>query len=268
VNDNDDLLSEKLAALAESLMALKGLGRQLTADQQKLVELAHAQPRLRPTMAPAESDAAAPATAPPPREISDAAAAERQSELDRIRDLLGDCTRCKLHEGRQNIVFGAGNPGAELMFVGEGPGAEEDRQGIPFVGRAGDLLTKMIEAMGKKRGDVYIGNIVKCRPPGNRDPEADEVQACIPFLHAQIEAIQPRAIVCLGRVAMQNLLNTKVAVSKLRGQWQDFQGIPVMPTYHPAYLLRSPQAKRPTWEDLQKVIAHLNWTVPQRTKGK
>jgi len=260
VSNNEELFAAKLSELTDSLLALKNLGRQLTADQEKLVALARTQPRLHPTAA----DAPAGDNHPERPRLS---AAEAQVELDKVREILGDCTRCKLHEGRQKIVFGAGGAGAELMFIGEGPRAEEDRQGIPFVGRAGDLLTKMIQAMGKSRDDVFIANIVKCRPPGNRDPEPDEVATCIPFLEAQIEAINPRVIVGLGRVAIQNLLQTKTPISKMRGQWQEYRGIPVMPTYHPAYLLRSPGAKRPAWDDLQQVMVKLGWQPPQRKKG-
>jgi uracil-DNA glycosylase len=180
--------------------------------------------------------------------------------LEDIRRELGDCRRCKLASTRTNIVFGEGNPEAELMFVGEGPGADEDATGRPFVGRAGQLLTKMIEAIDLKREDVYIANVVKSRPPGNRAPEADEVKACIPFLFRQIAAIRPKLIVALGNPAMQALLDTKIGITKMRGQLQDYprvSGIKVLPTFHPAYLLRSPDKKREAWEDLKKVRAFL-----------
>jgi len=176
------------------------------------------------------------------------------NSLDVIRNTLGDCKRCKLHKGRKNIVFGEGNPRAEIMFIGEGPGAEEDIQGRPFVGDAGRLLTSLIEKMGFKREDVYIGNIVKCRPPGNRDPEEDEVSACIQFIRSQIEAISPKVIVSLGRVSSQTLLETKTPISKLRGVFYQYCGIPLMPTFHPAYLLRNPKDKRLVWEDALKVL--------------
>jgi DNA polymerase len=165
--------------------------------------------------------------------------ADPARRLAEIRDELGDCVRCKLHQGRTNIVFGVGNPRARLMFVGEGPGADEDAKGEPFVGRAGKKLDQMISAIGLTRQQVYIANVVKCRPPGNRDPERDEVATCSPFLHAQIEAIRPRVIVALGAPATRTLLNTRVGITKLRGTWQSFRGIPVMPTFHPAYLLRA-----------------------------
>lgn len=180
-----------------------------------------------------------------------------EESLKKIRETIGDCTRCKLHPGRTQIVFGAGNPHARLLFVGEGPGRDEDLQGEPFVGRAGQLLTKMIEAMGFKRSDVYIANVVKCRPPENRLPEPDEVATCSPFLLQQIQAIHPKVIVTLGNLAAQTLLATKQGITKLRGEFQQFQGIPLMPTYHPAYLLRNPEMKKPCWEDLKKVISLL-----------
>jgi uracil-DNA glycosylase len=174
-----------------------------------------------------------------------------------IRTDLGDCTRCKLHKGRNKIVFGDGNPKAELVFVGEGPGADEDAQGLPFVGRAGKLLTQMIEAMGLQRKDVYICNVVKCRPPENRAPEKDEVTTCSPFLLRQIDTIAPKVIVCLGSVAAQTLLETNRGISQFRGQWLDFRGRKLLATYHPAYLLRNPSAKGEVWKDLQKVMSAL-----------
>ncbi len=158
--------------------------------------------------------------------------------LEQVREILGDCTRCKLHKERSRIVFGVGNPNADLFFVGEGPGAEEDRQGVPFVGRAGKKLTQMIQAIGYTREEVYIANVVKCRPPGNRDPQPDETATCSPFLFAQVQAVRPKVIMTLGSPATKLLLNTKVGITRLRGKWQEFQGIPVMPTFHPAYLLR------------------------------
>jgi DNA polymerase len=178
--------------------------------------------------------------------------------LAQIREELGDCQRCKLAGGRTQIVFGVGHPEADLVFVGEGPGADEDRQGEPFVGAAGQLLTRMIVAMGFDREDVYICNIVKCRPPGNRVPEPDEVEACEPFLQRQIAAIRPRMIVALGKTAATVLLKTKSPINAYRGRFHSYQGVPVMPTYHPAYLLRTPSAKRDVWEDLQKVMAELD----------
>jgi len=180
--------------------------------------------------------------------------------LEDIRRDLGECQRYKLWSTRTNIFFGEGNPKADLMFVGEGPGADEDATGRPFVGRAGQLLTKMIEAIDLKREDVYIADVLKSRPPGNRAPESDEVKACIPFLFRQIASIRPKLIVALGNPAMQALLNTKEGITKMRGHFKDYPHIPgikVLPTFHPAYLLRSPDKKREAWEDLKKVRAFL-----------
>lgn len=171
-----------------------------------------------------------------------------------IRNDLGDCTRCKLHRlGRTQIVFGVGNPDADLMFVGEAPGQDEDIQGFPFVGRAGQLLTKIIEAIGLKREDVYIANVLKCRPPGNRNPEPDEVASCEPFLRRQIEAVSPKVIVALGSFAARTLLQTEEAISRLRGRVYKYGRARLVATYHPAYLLRSPDKKRETWEDMKRV---------------
>ena len=163
------------------------------------------------------------------------------------------CTRCRLAEGRQTVVFGSGDPDADLMFIGEGPGAEEDRQGLPFVGRAGELLTRIIGAIDMTRDQVYIANIIKCRPPQNRDPEPDEVAACRGYLERQIDLVRPRLLVALGRIAAQALLGNDTAIGKLRGQWYMVRGVPTMVTFHPAALLRNPALKRPLWEDLQKV---------------
>ncbi len=184
--------------------------------------------------------------------------------LPLIRENLGDCTRCKLHKTRKNIVFGDGNPKAQLVFVGEGPGADEDAQGLPFVGRAGKLLTQMIEAMGLQRKDVYICNVVKCRPPENRQPEKDEVTECSPFLLRQIDTIGPKVIVCLGSTAAQTVLQTNRGISHFRGEWLEFRGRKLMATYHPAYLLRNPAAKGEVWKDLQKVMAELGLAVKRK----
>jgi DNA polymerase len=177
--------------------------------------------------------------------------------LDEVRARMGECTLCKLHKGRHNIVFGVGDPKARLMFVGEAPGEDEDLKGEPFVGKAGQLLTKMIEAMGLRRQDVYICNTVKCRPPNNRNPEPDELAACEPFLKGQLASVKPEAIVTLGKFAAQALLREQTPISRLRGQWREYEGIPVMPTFHPAYLLRSPQEKVKVWDDLQSVMKKL-----------
>jgi uracil-DNA glycosylase family 4 len=197
--------------------------------------------------------------------------------LKLIREDLGDCTRCKLHkQGRKQIVFGVGNPRAELMFVGEGPGADEDAQGEPFVGRAGQLLNNMIKAMGLRREDVYIANIVKCRPPGNRTPERDECETCSPFLMRQIAVVKPKVIVALGAVAAKNLLAINAPMSELRGRWYDFKpagvrsddpawpGARLAVTYHPAFLLRDPRQKGEAWKDLQMVMKYLGIEPPKK----
>jgi uracil-DNA glycosylase family 4 len=224
-------------------------------------------PALRPqTSAPAPQAAALAATSAVPAGILPLVPAASLFEvLDRVegdtlelvREHLGECTRCRLHKQRNKIVFGAGNPRAELVFVGEGPGHDEDVQGLPFVGRAGKLLTQMIEAMGLQREDVYIANVVKCRPPENRKPEDDEVATCSPYLYRQLDVIAPKAIVCLGGVAAQTLLKTKDSISRFRGNWFDFRNTKLLATYHPAYLLRNPAAKSEVWKDLQKVMSFL-----------
>lgn len=183
--------------------------------------------------------------------------------LQAVKDDIGDCQRCKLSRGRKTIVYGQGNPRAELMFVGEGPGAEEDEQGLAFVGRAGHLLTDIIEkGLRMRRADVWIGNVIKCRPPQNRNPEPDEIVACQPFLEAQIRAIRPRVIVGLGKFGAQWLLKTAQPITRLRGQVGEYEGIPVMPTYHPAYLLRNPAGKKEVWEDMKAVLRLLGRPVP------
>jgi uracil-DNA glycosylase family 4 len=197
----------------------------------------------RETAAPGEAE-----TAPPAPEIF---------TLDEIRAELGDCRRCKLYKGRTNLVFGEGPPDADLMFVGEAPGADEDQQGRPFVGAAGGLLNNMLSKLGLRREEVYIANILKSRPPGNRDPEADEIAACLPFLKKQIAALRPRVIVTLGRIAAHALLGTKEPLTRLRGRWQQYDHVRVMPTFHPSYLLRAPQERRKTWEDMQQVMEYL-----------
>ncbi len=222
-------------------------------DLQKLA--ASAPPKIAPLPLP---------TAPAPS-LFDASDKIADDTLLKIRADLGECTRCKLHKHRHTIVFGDGNPKAELVFVGEGPGADEDAQGLPFVGRAGKLLTQMIEAMGLQRKDVYICNVVKCRPPENRTPDEDEVGTCSPYLLRQLDVISPKVIVCLGAVAAKTLLKTNRGISQFRGQWLDFRSSKLMATYHPAYLLRNPNAKGEVWKDLQKVMAVLGL---QAKKGK
>ncbi len=205
--------------------------------------------------------------------------ADPTTALKLIREDLGDCTRCKLHkQGRKQIVFGVGNPRAELMFVGEGPGADEDTQGEPFVGRAGQLLNNMIKAMGIRREDVYIANVVKCRPPGNRTPERDECETCSPFLMRQIAVVKPKVVVALGAVASKSLLAMNSSMSELRGRFYDFtpagarsidpnwQGTKLAVTYHPAYLLRDPRQKGEAWKDLQMVMKYLGLEPPKKSE--
>jgi DNA polymerase len=218
---------------------------------------------------PAAAGAPAPAptpepgrTAPPaPRAAAAEAppsAEERAAALAAVAREAEACERCKLCRGRTTVVFGTGDPDADLMFIGEGPGAEEDRQGLPFVGPAGQLLDKIIQAIGLERPQVYIANIVKCRPPGNRDPQPDEAAACRPFLERQIELVRPKVIVALGRVAAQALLGNDLPLGRMRGRWFTVQGVPTMVTYHPAALLRNRHWKRPTWEDMQAVRDRLH----------
>lgn len=188
----------------------------------------------------------------------DRSPAQNVKSLEELRAEIGDCRLCKLCSGRTHVVFGVGNPNARLMFVGEGPGRDEDLQGEPFVGRAGQLLTDIItKGMGLMREDVYIANVVKCRPPDNRNPEPDEVAACEPFLKRQIDLVRPEIIVALGKFAVQTLLQNKAPISRLRGNWHRYHGIKLMPTFHPAYLLRNPADKRLVWQDIQKVIQEL-----------
>lgn len=193
---------------------------------------------------------------------------EKMSTLEELREFVGDCKRCKLAPLRTHLVFGVGNPQADLMFVGEAPGADEDARGEPFVGRAGQLLTDIIErGMGLSRSDVYICNVIKCRPPDNRNPEPDEVAACEPFLMRQIDIVRPRAIVGLGTFAVQALLHVKTPISRLRGVWQEVRGVRMMPTFHPAYLLRSPGEKRRVWQDIQEVMKLLGLKPPPRGRS-
>ncbi|MGH9737649.1 MAG: uracil-DNA glycosylase [Candidatus Acidiferrales bacterium] len=219
-------------------------------------------------------EATMPKSAPSPAIIPQVAGASLFEEriendsLDRIReDITPRCTRCKLHKARKQIVFGVGNPKAQLVFVGEGPGRDEDEQGEPFVGRAGKLLTQMIEAMSLRRQDVYICNVVKCRPPENRLPEKDETATCSPYLIRQLDVIHPKVICCLGACSAQTLLNTAQGISRFRGEWFEFRGAKLIATYHPAYLLRNPAAKAEVWKDLQKVMAVLGLRPAKKTKS-
>lgn len=191
--------------------------------------------------------------------------------LEAVRLDLGDCTRCKLHAHRTKLVFGVGNPKADILFVGEGPGEDEDKRGEPFVGRAGQLLTRIIEdGMGLRRADVYICNIVKCRPPQNREPEADEIATCLPFLERQIAAVAPKVIVTLGRPSTSTLLGKPVAITKLRGKWHEYRGVPLMPTYHPAYVLRqyTAEVRRHVWEDMKEVLRRVGREPPPPRRGQ
>jgi DNA polymerase len=215
-------------------------------------------------MTPAKTTASAkvastPSTLPP-------VIGDKPTALKLIRKDIGDCTRCRLHKGRTNLVFGVGNVNAELMFIGEGPGADEDAKGEPFVGRAGQLLNNMISAMGIKREDVYIANVVKCRPPSNRTPEKDECDTCSPFLMRQIDVVKPKVIVALGAVAAKNLLAVSDSMANLRGRWYDFRDSKLAVTYHPAYLLRDPRQKKETWKDLQMVMKYLGMKPPKKEK--
>lgn len=208
---------------------------------------------VRPAPAPPPPETAAVERVAPPPSPTPAPSEPRLASLDQLAAEAQVCESCRLCRTRNKVVFGSGDPRAALMFVGEGPGAEEDRQGLPFVGPAGELLTKIIQAIGLDRNQVYIANVVKCRPPGNRDPMPDEAAACRRFLDGQIAAIQPKVIVALGRVAAQTLLGTDLPLGQMRGRWFSVQGRPVRVTYHPAALLRTPAWKRPTWEDMQLV---------------
>ena len=220
------------------------------------LELSRPKPKAEKEAAPAEVPPA-PAVVVPARSRVELSPLER---LQAVRDEIGDCQRCKLAPTRTNIVFGSGNPNADLVFIGEAPGSDEDEQGLPFVGRAGQLLTKIIESIDPgnlKREDVYICNILKCRPPNNRNPEPDEVQTCSPFLRQQLAAIRPKVVCCLGKFAAQYMLKSETPISALRGTFHDMDGMRVIATFHPAYLLRSPDKKREVWEDMKQIRAEL-----------
>jgi uracil-DNA glycosylase family 4 len=189
------------------------------------------------------------------------------NSLEELEDFITNCDKCRLSKERKNIVFGEGPPHARLVFVGEAPGMDEDLTGKPFVGQAGKLLTDIIKAMGLTRDHVYICNIIKCHPPRNRDPERDEIEMCLPFLEAQLSLIQPEIICAIGRISAQSLVREDFKITRERGQWQSFRGIPLMPTYHPAYLLRYPQAKKAVWEDMQKIMKKLGLKDPREFKN-
>jgi len=247
-----------LAAEAKALLAsARELLRELAEEGVETLPRAEARPSAAAPEAPALS---APALRPPAVQpaLLDAGPWPERPTLEEVRQVLGDCRRCRLASGRTQIVFGDGNPDAELMFIGEGPGETEDQRGLPFVGRAGELLTQMIEkGLGIPRAEVYICNVVKCRPPGNRAPQSDEVAACSPFLDGQIAAVAPRVIVALGKPAASRLLGREVPITKVRGTWHEYRGIPLMPTFHPAFVLRqyTPENRRLVWEDLKAALA-------------
>jgi uracil-DNA glycosylase len=245
-------LLEYLAAIGYGDLYLRG--RPAAASPGLAEPALDAAPRRDPGEGDDDGPSLFPAPSPPPPPARPSLDPEaRAARLAEISAQVAACRLCKLCEGRNKTVFGSGSPTAELMFIGEGPGAEEDRQGLPFVGRAGELLTKIVQAIGRTRDEVYIANIVKCRPPGNRDPQPDEVAACRPYLEEQIALVAPRVLVALGRIAAQTLLGTDAPIGRLRGRWFTVQGVPAMVTYHPAALLRNPALKRPTWEDMQQV---------------
>jgi DNA polymerase len=247
------------AALAALVRDVRALAEFQAASGVRWVPLAAAPAApARPSPPPAGVVKVAPRTA----DLFGLPGLDATASLAELRAFIGDCQRCKLAPGRTNLVFGIGNPRAALMFVGEGPGHDEDVQGEPFVGRAGQLLTEIItKGMKIARADVYIANVVKCRPPGNRNPEPDEVATCIPFLARQVQLIRPRVIVVLGSVAAQALLGTRTPITRMRGTWHEYEGIKVMPTFHPAYLLRNPADKKLVWEDIKQVMRELG--LPQ-----
>lgn len=251
--DGNDELVDLVRAVREHLRFELELGSVLPELSGEVL----ARAAVEPAVAPAPP-AAPPAPLDPPAAPE---AGDRRTRLRQIEAEVRACTQCRLHEGRTQTVFARGNPDASLVFVGEGPGFREDEQGVPFVGPAGQLLDKMIAAMGFSEDEVYICNVVKCRPPENRTPNPDEAAACLPFLRGQLAIVAPRAIVALGRCAAETL-GVAQAGQRWRGVWGTYDGVPVMPTYHPAYLLRSPEQKRPVWQDLQAVVAALGRTLP------
>ncbi len=228
-------------------------------------------PRYEPPAQPRAAAAAPAAQATPVATAQEPTLSpdEKRQRLQQLEEQVKSCTRCDLHRTRTNTAFSRGSSDAELVFVGEGPGAEEDRQGLPFVGKAGQLLDQMIKAMGYERDEVYICNIVKCRPPKNRKPEQDEIAACTPYLREQLELLGPKAMVALGATGVQGLLGTTIGITRMRGRWKLYKGrIPLMPTFHPAYLLRSPDKKRAVWDDLKQVMQRLGKPIPSRSGDK
>lgn len=244
---------ELIAALRAHLLYLRSTG----IDGLPTTSIIDA-PAPRVERPPSERPQAVASVAPPSADLFDLPTVRAAGTLDDLRATIGECRRCKLAPGRTHLVFGVGNPHAALMFIGEGPGRDEDLKGEPFVGRAGQLLTEIItKGMKLRREDVYIANVVKCRPPENRNPEPDEISACQPFLRRQIEIIGPKVIVALGTFAAQTLLGVRTPISRLRGHWYDYHGVKLMPTLHPAYLLRNPADKKLVWADIKMVLAEL-----------
>jgi uracil-DNA glycosylase len=239
-------------------LGVRGVSRDAAWRQRKVPNVSEVPEMLDVPEVPAPP-AAVPTPAPTVIPLTHTADSSPETLLAALKEEIGpQCKRCKLHTlGRKQVVFGVGNPQAELMFVGEGPGADEDQQGEPFVGKAGQLLTKIIEAIGLRREQVYIANVIKCRPPGNRNPEPDEVEECEPFLFRQIDAIKPKVIVALGKFAAQSLLRTTEPITRLRGRRYNYRGAVLIPTFHPAYLLRNPSSKREVWEDMKTVMGIL-----------
>jgi len=255
-------LGRVIDRLGDYLQHLKDEGvRSVEVQAGQLQQLCAAPPR---TAAPPRQEPVSAAVSRPAAVAQHAAAIDAAAGLQAIAAHVKACKKCSLHEKRKNTVPGQGSNTPEIMFIGEGPGADEDEQGLAFVGRAGQLLTKIIEAMGFTRDQVFIGNIVKCRPPGNRTPMPDEMQACLPFLIEQIKLLKPKVIVCLGATAARGLLETETGITRLRGHWMSYQGIDVMPTYHPAYLLRNPAGKKDVWEDMKAVLARIGRQPPPR----
>jgi DNA polymerase len=265
-------LTEALRAHAEWQQACGAGGLPQASREPLAVSRELGEPRPAPPAAPipverapATSVSSAPAHAELTANGSRLTPEERQRRLTVLADTVKGCTRCVLHEARTQTVFARGNGSSGLCFIGEGPGADEDAQGFPFVGPAGQLLDKMIAAMGIERDDVYVCNIVKCRPPKNRTPEPEEMNACMPYLTEQVSLLEPQVIVALGKTAVQGLFGTAEGITRIRGRWRLYQGrIAVMPTFHPAYLLRNPAAKREVWTDLQLVLKHMGRSVPAR----
>lgn len=279
----EDELRELAAAVREHVLWQKRLGawglppapaaqpEAKPRPERAKIEVQESVPSRPPQPAPARATQTAPVRPPPPPRAPAIEVPtdpqERIARLEALSERTRTCTLCPLHEKRTQAVFSRGNPNAELMFIGEGPGAEEDAQGLPFVGPAGQLLDKMIEAMGLELDQVYICNVVKCRPPENRPPEPEEMAACMPFLHEQIALVSPKAMVALGGTAARGLLGTTEGITRIRGKWKLYKAeIPVMPTFHPSYLLRNPPAKREVWEDLKLVLKQLGRTLPERKR--